>query len=82
MPTYDYLCKQCGHRFEKFQGINDEPVHECPKCGGPTERLFSAEGGFVLRGKGFYATDYGRQTSDTCCSRGESCDSPKRCCEH
>lgn len=82
MPTYDYLCKQCGRRFEMFLGINDHSEIKCPNCGGSAERQFSVEGGgFVLKGKGFYKTDYARQNDGTCCSRGVTCDTPKRCCE-
>jgi putative FmdB family regulatory protein len=82
MPTYDYSCRQCGHRFEMFLGINDNSEIKCPNCGGLAERQLSAEGGFILKGKGFYKTDYASQNIETCCSRGESCDTPKRCCEN
>ena len=80
MPTYDYRCKQCGHHFEMFLGINDTSEIKCPNCEGLAERQLSAEGGFLLKGKGFYKTDYPK-SAGTCCSRGESCDTPKRCCE-
>ena len=33
MPTYEYQCGKCGHRFEVFQRIVDPPVRDCPKCG-------------------------------------------------
>ena len=57
MPTYEYRCPQ-GHRFERFQKISDEPVADCPTCGAPAERLLSGGVGFLLKGDGFYATDY------------------------
>lgn len=81
MPTYDYLCKQCGHRFEIFLGINDDSKIKCPECGEHAERQIGTTGGFVFKAKGFYKTDYARQNHETCCSRGVSCDTPKRCCE-
>lgn len=59
MPTYEYLCKGCGHRFERFQRISDRPVRKCPSCGEPeAQRQISAGGGLVFKGPGFYATDY------------------------
>jgi len=62
MPTYEYRCAACGHEFEKFQKISDEPVRECPKCGEQAaERLISAGGGLVFKGSGFYATDYRKE---------------------
>ena len=33
MPTYDYECKACHHRWELFQSIKAEPEKKCPKCG-------------------------------------------------
>jgi len=58
MPTYEYLCKKCGHPFEQFQRITAEPLKKCPKCKGPVKRLISGGGGIIFKGSGFYATDY------------------------
>jgi len=58
MPTYEYECRECGEAFERFQGINEAPVAECPECGGSVRRLISSGGGLVFKGPGFYATDY------------------------
>ena len=59
MPTYDYLCNACGHRFEKFQSITSEPVHVCPKCSKENvTRLMSGGMGLIFKGSGFYITDY------------------------
>ncbi len=58
MPTYEYLCRQCGHRFEAWQHMTDEPLKVCPKCGAEIHRvLFPA--GIVFKGSGFYKTEYG-----------------------
>lgn len=59
MPTYEYRCRACGHRFERFQKMTAKPVKECPECGAKeAERLISPGAGIVFKGPGFYATDY------------------------
>ena len=59
MPTYEYHCKGCGHRFDRFQGINEKPVRACPKCRKrKVERLIGSGSGFLFKGSGFYVTDY------------------------
>jgi putative FmdB family regulatory protein len=59
MPTYEYECQGCGHRFELFQKITAEAVKECPNCGkNKAKRLISAGAGIIFKGSGFYATDY------------------------
>ncbi|MBL7085344.1 MAG: zinc ribbon domain-containing protein [Candidatus Omnitrophica bacterium] len=58
MPTYEYQCKKCAHKFEASQKITEEPLKECPVCGAPVQRLISAGVGFIFKGSGFYATDY------------------------
>jgi len=59
MPTYEYRCEGCGHDFERFQKMSDDPVSVCPKCGeSKVVRRISSGGGFVFKGPGFYATDY------------------------
>jgi len=58
MPTYEYRCKGCNYKFEKFQSINDQPVKVCPVCRGEVERLIGTGGGIIFKGSGFYITDY------------------------
>lgn len=58
MPTYEYKCRDCGHAFERFQGINEPAIAVCPECAGSVQRLISSGGGLVFKGPGFYATDY------------------------
>ncbi len=63
MPTYDYRCKSCGHEFEKFQNIAEEPVRKCPVCGkNSVIRLVGGGAGLLFRGSGFYITDYKKKT--------------------
>ena len=58
MPTYEYECRQCGHRFETFQSMKDEPLKKCEKCGGELRRLIGTGAGIIFKGSGFYQTDY------------------------
>ena len=59
MPTYDYLCDNCGHKFEKFQSITARPLRKCPECGKKQlKRLIGAGAGIIFKGSGFYETDY------------------------
>ena len=63
MPTYEYRCKSCQHRFEVFQSMTAEPVSVCPKCGGDVERLIGTGAGTIFKGNGFYQTDYKKSSS-------------------
>jgi putative FmdB family regulatory protein len=58
MPTYDYRCRKCGHRFELFHSIKDDKPKRCPKCKGRADRMISAGAGLIFKGSGFYITDY------------------------
>ena len=58
MPTYDYKCNDCGHQFEAFQSMKDDPLTMCPNCGGTVARLIGGGNGFIFKGSGFYITDY------------------------
>ena len=58
MPTYDYRCTRCGHRFELFHRITDDSPKRCPKCRSKSVRVPAAGAGLLFRGSGFYITDY------------------------
>ena len=59
MPTYDYVCDACNHKFELFQSITAEPEKKCPECGKKKlRRLIGAGAAIVFKGSGFYQTDY------------------------
>ena len=58
MPTYEYVCSKCGHEFELFQSIKEEPKRTCPKCKGRVKRLIGSGAGLLFKGSGFYLTDY------------------------
>src|SRR3954451_4868483 len=59
MPTYEYRCPE-GHAFEKFQKMTDKPRAKCPVCGKAATRKISGGAGLILKGSGFYITDYGK----------------------
>jgi len=59
MPTYDYICQNCGCEFERFQSITAGPLRKCPECGKLTlKRLVGTGSGVIFKGSGFYQTDY------------------------
>jgi putative FmdB family regulatory protein len=59
MPTYEYACPKCGHEFEQFQSMRDEPLKKCPKCKkAGVKRLVGSGAGLIFKGTGFYITDY------------------------
>ena len=63
MPTYDYVCRACEHRFEHFQSMQDPVLRKCPECGRlKLERLIGAGAGILFKGSGFYETDYKRKS--------------------
>ena len=57
MPTYGYECKSCGHSFDAFQSMSDEPLKTCPECGKAVRRLINGGTGVIFKGGGFYTTD-------------------------
>jgi len=60
MPTYEYMCKSCGHLFEIVQSMRDDPLTECPECAGELRKVF-APPAISFKGSGFYATDHGKK---------------------
>ena len=63
MPTYDYECQECKHRFEIFQSMKDDPIEKCSKCGGKVKKLIGAGAGIIFKGSGFYVNDYKKSGS-------------------
>lgn len=59
MPTYEYECAACHHRYETLQSITAPPLQKCPRCGKKrARRLIGAGAGLIFKGSGFYITDY------------------------
>lgn len=92
MPTYEYECLDCGHRFDKFQQMGDELLKQCPQCKGKVKRLIGAGSGIIFKGSGFYATDYRKGAPEKATEKSPAkepsergaqkpCDKPKKCCE-
>src|SRR5690242_8135043 len=59
MPIYEYKCAKCGV-VEVMQSIKDAPLKKCPQCKSKVERMISSTS-FVLKGSGWYATDYAKK---------------------
>jgi putative FmdB family regulatory protein len=70
VPIYEYQCRKCGGVTERLEGSHDRPLSKCPSCGGKAERLMSP-GAFILKGSGWYATDYAAKGNGNGNGRGE-----------
>lgn len=58
MPIYEYKCLKCNKNHEVMQKFSDAPLTTCPDCSGEMKKLISNTS-FVLKGTGWYVTDYG-----------------------
>jgi putative FmdB family regulatory protein len=56
MPTYEYECKKCHHRFDLIRRFGEDGNAKCPKCRGEALRIFTAVP-VIFKGSGFYVTD-------------------------
>ena len=71
MPTYDYLCRECGKKFEHFQSMSSPALKTFPLCKNcnkencKVERIISGGTGLIFKGSGFYLTDYKNKKSDS-----------------
>jgi putative FmdB family regulatory protein len=83
MPTYEYQCQKCSHRFSEFQRIVDPPIRDCPKCGkrNCVEQIISGGSGLIFKGSGFYITDYKKKPSVESGKESKSTDSSKSSAE-
>ena len=70
MPIREYKCKDCGNYIEVIQGMNEKPLEKCEKCGGKLEKLIS-NSSFVLKGSGWYKTDYASSSSSASGSKSK-----------
>ena len=58
MPIYEYRCQACGHELEAMQRISADPLTSCPQCAKDGLKRLISQTSFVLKGSGWYATDY------------------------
>ena len=64
MPIYEYRCTRCNVIFEEWlRHVDDAATCECPSCKGKAKRIMS-NATFVLKGGGWYATEYGNRKAD------------------
>lgn len=76
MPTYEYVCVDCGNRFEVYRRIGDDPLRVCEVCGGAVRKVFHPAG-IVFKGSGFYKTDSRKPSSVGKESSGKESSEPK-----
>ncbi len=65
MPIYEYICNDCGKTFEVIQKFSDKPVKKCSHCSGNRVEKVISQSSFVLKGTGWYATDYAKKGTDS-----------------
>ena len=62
MPTYEYVCRNCGKHLEVVQSFHDDALTVCPSCDGDLKKVFGSVG-IVFKGSGFYKNDSRNATS-------------------
>ncbi|MCK9571688.1 MAG: zinc ribbon domain-containing protein [Candidatus Omnitrophica bacterium] len=82
MPTYEYECLSCKHKFDILQSITAKPITKCPRCGKKVKKLISSTGGFIFKGSGFYATDYKKSSKSSHHSEQSGCSKSKAGCHN
>ena len=76
MPTYQYACTECGHRFEAVQAFTDDSLTTCPVCSGQLRKVYGSVG-VVFKGSGFYRTDSRNgKTATAPLASGDKADKP------
>ena len=75
MPTYQYVCNDCGESLEAVQKFSDDALTECPACGGKLRKVYSAVG-VVFKGSGFYRNDSRSTTTSSTPASPAKSDSP------
>lgn len=77
MPTYEYRCKDCGQHLEVVQSFTDDPLTECPGCGGELRKVFGSIG-IAFKGSGFYRNDSRSTSSSSTSSNGSDTKKPEK----
>jgi putative FmdB family regulatory protein len=58
MPLYEYQCQKCNKISEFLLKISDPHPDSCPACSHPTMKKLLSRTNFVLKGTGWYETDF------------------------
>ncbi|MDR1163767.1 MAG: zinc ribbon domain-containing protein [Candidatus Accumulibacter sp.] len=58
MPIYAYRCASCGFEKDHLQKLNAPALTTCPHCGQSSYQKQVTCAGFLLKGQGWYATDF------------------------
>ncbi len=78
MPIYEYRCEACGAPKEAIQKMSDPPLKVCEACGAEALQRVMSRTSFVLKGSGWYATDYKAPSKESKSeSKSESTTVPK-----
>jgi len=79
VPTYEYICENCGYEFEQFQSITAGSLKICPQCGKKgLKRLIGSGSGIIFKGSGFYQTDYRSENYKTGARQAEDSGTKKK----
>ena len=76
MPIYEYSCRTCGHRFEEIRKMSDDSPAKCPTCLSEDSEKLISRSAFVLKGSGWYQTDYGSKSGSAPASDNEPSPDP------
>jgi putative FmdB family regulatory protein len=63
MPIREYVCKDCGHKFEVIQSYGEKQLTICPKCEKDSLELQFSTGTSFRGCKGFAAIDSRKGTA-------------------
>ncbi len=77
MPIYEYQCQHCGHHLEELEKVNDAPLVDCPQCGKSSLQRIVSNTSFQLKGGGWYATDYKKDSKSAAKPGPDTPDSTK-----
>lgn len=73
MPSYTYVCKDCGERLEVVRSFSDDPLTVCPACEGTLRQVFKPAG-IVFKGSGWHIKDYAKSGAGSGPSGGDGGD--------
>jgi len=79
MPAYEYLCRECGVRFERRQKMSDPEIESCPDCGGGVKRMISGGAGAITKGANTAAAPSMCGMGGPCCGGEMGCGTGREC---